>query len=413
MRVVLVSNDTRGGIQPYVALGVGLLRAGHDVRVVAPENYAAFISSHGLQFSGLPGDVQGFMDGPEYAAVAKKGFLAAQLLMLRKASELIRHWMAACLSACDGADLIVAGIGGQPIAEAVAERLRTRFVQAHLQPLTPTGAFPGPLTPGWLSLLGSSGNRLSHILTRQMMWQPMRPAINAARRSVLGLPSAPFWGRIGTVGRDVLLYGFSRHVLPRPSDWRSGIHVTGYWFLDADSSWEPPAELVEFLDAGPPPIVVGFGSMKSRDAEGMAAVVVDAVRQTGQRAVLLSGWGGLRAAELPSSVIALESVPHDCLLPRASLMVHHGGAGTTGAVFRAGVPSVVVPFGADQPFWGRVVAGSGCGPAPIPQRRLDARRLAGAIVEALREPVRRRAAEVGERVRAEGGVREAVRLLTR
>ncbi|MGL5096456.1 MAG: glycosyltransferase, partial [Planctomycetia bacterium] len=299
MRFALVCNDTHGGIQPYVALGLGLQRAGHAVTLIAPRNFSAFVAARGLPFFALTGDVQAVMDSPEHAAVADKGFLAAHAFMIRKATELIHDWTRDCLTGCDGADVVVAGIGGMPIAEGAAEKLGARFVQAHLQPLTSTGAFPGALAPGWLCGLGGTVNQLTHSAGRQAKWQPLRPAVNAARRSVLNLPPAPFFGRIGKARRprDRILYGFSRHVLPPPVDWGPRVDVTGYWFLDAPDDWRPPAALSEFLAAGPPPLVVGFGSMRGRDPAAMAELVVAAVTATGRRAVLLSGWGGLKAID--------------------------------------------------------------------------------------------------------------------
>ncbi len=410
LRFAFICQDSHGGVQPYAALAVGLRRVGHEVCLVAPENYARFVRSHNLPFSQLTGDVQAFLKSAEFAAVAAKGFLAVQRLAVRKASELVTQWMTEALEACRDCDTIVAGIGGHGIAEAVAEKLGCRYIQAHLQPLTPTGAFPGPLGPSWLSRLGQSGNRLGHQITRQMMWQMSRPATNKARRTVLGIPSAPFWGRLGKPdgSRSPVLYGYSRYVLPHPREWGNSIHVTGYWFLDGAGTWSPPTELQNFLDAGSPPIVVGFGSMSDRDADATAKLVTTAVQKAGVRAVLLSGWGGVRSTDLGPSVYPIESVPHDWLYPKCSLVVHHGGAGTTGAVFRAGLPSVVVPFTAEQPFWGRRVATLGCGPNPIPRKRLTSDNLAKAIQEGLQESIRKRAAEMGELVRTEDGVRDAI-----
>lgn len=414
MRYAIVCIDTRGGTQPYLALGLGLLRAGHDVLVIAPKNYAGFVSGRGLRFFGLDGDVRGLLESPEHAGVAEKGFLASHALMIRAAAEKVRGWTRDCLAACEGADVILGGVGGMLVGEGVAEKLGARFVQAHVQPVTPTSEFPGPLAPGWLSGFGGAVNRLSHAVTRQVLWQPLRPAVNAARRSVLGLPPAPFWGRVGSARceGEAILYGYSPHVLPPPSDWGRRVHVTGYWFLDPEPSWQPPTALAEFLRDGPAPVVVGFGSMSSRDAEATAALVIEALGACGQRAILLSGWGGLGQSDLPGSALLLDAAPHGWLFPRAALAVHHGGAGTTGAALRAGIPSVVVPFAADQPFWGRLVEARRAGPRPIPRSKLTSGRLAAAITAGLGEGIRRQAARIGARVREEDGVRKAVEVLS-
>jgi sterol 3beta-glucosyltransferase len=192
------------------------------------------------------------------------------------------------------------------------------------------------------------------------------------------------------------------------------VHVTGYWFLDRKTDWQPPAELVRFLEAGTPPVYVGFGSMSGTKAQERAKIVLEALDQTGQRGLLASGWGGLQAADLPDSVFMLEQVPHDWLFPQVSAVVHHGGAGTTAAGLRAGKPTLIVPFIADQPFWGKVVDEAGLGPQPIPQKKLTATTLSAAIRQMVSEDdMRRRAEAVGEKIRAEDGIGSAVQLISR
>jgi sterol 3beta-glucosyltransferase len=209
-----------------------------------------------------------------------------------------------------------------------------------------------------------------------------------------------------------VLQAFSRHVVPRPSDWPDSAVVTGYWFLDEGVDWTPPRELADFLDAGPPPVFVGFGSMAGRDPARTARTVLAAVARSGQRALIVSGWGGLRVDEPPPGVFVAESVPYDWLLPRVAAVVHHGGAGTTAAGLRAGKPTVVCPFVADQPFWGARVAALGVGPRPIPQRRLGEAELAAAILEAVGDAgMRDRAERLGAQIRAEDGVAAAVEVI--
>jgi UDP:flavonoid glycosyltransferase YjiC (YdhE family) len=209
-----------------------------------------------------------------------------------------------------------------------------------------------------------------------------------------------------------MLYCYSPAVVPKPPDWGEHAHVTGYWFLDHPPDWQPPADLVDFLESGPPPIYVGLGSISSRDPEKTSRIVLDSLRQAGQRGVIATGWGGLSQSDLPDEVFVTEAVPHDWLFPRMAAVVHHGGAGTTGAGLRASVPSIIVPVSNDQPFWGRRVKALGAGPAPIPRKRLTADRLAHAICVAVTdEAIRKRAAELGETIRAEDGVANAVRII--
>jgi UDP:flavonoid glycosyltransferase YjiC (YdhE family) len=206
-----------------------------------------------------------------------------------------------------------------------------------------------------------------------------------------------------------VLYGYSSHVIPKPSDWGEDTHVTGYWFLDPVDEWTPPAALIEFLEAGPPPVFIGFGSMSSRKPEETTDLIVEAVGRARQRAIILSGWGGLQRSSVPDTVFMVDSVPYPWLFPRVSAVVHHGGAGTTSAGLRAGVPSMVIPFFGDQPFWGQRVAALGVGPEPVPRKKLSVERLAQAIEEAVTdERMGRRAAELGAKIRAEDGIGRAV-----
>ncbi len=189
------------------------------------------------------------------------------------------------------------------------------------------------------------------------------------------------------------------------------MHVVGYWFRP-DEPYEPPADLAAFLTDGPPPVYVGFGSMVSRDPAMLTQTVLDALAQAGQRGIILGGWAGLAQSDLPPTVLRLESVPHDWLFPQVAAVVHHGGVGTTHAGLRAGRPSVIVPFFGDQPFWADRVYALGAGPSPIPRSGLTADTLARAIDQSVSdEPMARRAADIGQQVRGEDGVGEAVALV--
>jgi sterol 3beta-glucosyltransferase len=205
-----------------------------------------------------------------------------------------------------------------------------------------------------------------------------------------------------------VLFSFSRHVVPPPPDWPESVRVTGYWFLDEGQTWQPPSRLVEFLDAGPPPVFISFGSMVGPYPADTARVVLEALARTGQRGLIVTGWGGLTVPDPPPEVHVAEFVPYDWLLPQVAAVVHHGGAGTTAAGLRAGKPTVICPFVADQPFWGRRVNALGVGPPSIPQRKLTAARLAKAIHQAVTDaPMQQRATELGAKIRAEDGIATA------
>ena len=212
--------------------------------------------------------------------------------------------------------------------------------------------------------------------------------------------------------RVPILSGYSQHVLPRPADCDALNHVTGFWFLDPPADWEPPADLVDFIGAGEPPVYIGFGSMGNRNPEQTTRLVLEALTLSGQRGILASGWGGLSQTDLPSTVHMVKSVPHSWLFPQIAAVVHHGGAGTTAAGLRAGVPSILTPFFGDQPFWGKRVAELGVGTAPISRKRLTAEKLAQVITQAVSDiGMRQRAADLGNNIRAEDGAKQAASLI--
>jgi UDP:flavonoid glycosyltransferase YjiC (YdhE family) len=412
VRIAIIATGSRGDVQPYVALGKGLLEAGHAVRLVTHLNYEALVTAHGLEYWPVDADVAEIAQGAEMRELLEGGnFLSIMSHMAKQAKHGAIKLTQAALSASQGMDLLLGGMGGVFAGVSVAEKLKLPFLQAYLVPFSPTSAFPSVLLPAQLPWYPGWLNRLSHHLTRQLMWQAFRAGDASARREILGLPRGSFWGPYTSERTTAcpVLYGLSPAVVPPPPDWGDGIQVTGYWFLDSNDGWAPPAELTAFLASGPTPVYVGFGSMSSRKPEETAELMLQALQRAGQRAILLSGWGGLSSADLPETVLMVDSVPHSWLFPRVAAVVHHGGVGTTAAGLRAGVPSVVIPFFGDQPFWGQRVADLGVGPSPIVRRRLTADNLAQAIRTAVTDvSMRQRAAELGATIRAEDGIRVAV-----
>jgi sterol 3beta-glucosyltransferase len=236
-----------------------------------------------------------------------------------------------------------------------------------------------------------------------------RSPINQFRKSVLDLPPAK--GENILRGKPITkLYAYSEAVVPRPADWDESSVVTGYWFLDAPANWQPDPQLVRFLQEGSMPVYIGFGSMFIGGGKHKTEIAIQALRLAGQRGILATGWGGLTADSSSKDIFVLDSIPHDWLFPKVATIVHHGGAGTTGAAIRAGKPQIICPFVGDQFFWGRRVADLGVAPSPIPQTILTAERLADAMKYAVTNAnLQQRALSIGETIRAENGVERAVR----
>jgi UDP:flavonoid glycosyltransferase YjiC (YdhE family) len=267
-----------------------------------------------------------------------------------------------------------------------------------------TTRYPGVLLPG-LPRLAGAGNLVGQLLTEAAIRLPFLPAKQAARRA-LG-------GRTRTVPKlSGSVYGISPTVIQAPAQRSHDRVVTGYWFDAIDADEALPPEVEDFLadNATDPVVSIGFGSMVAPDPEGLRGLLADAARSAGARVVLIAGAGavGDTPAKDRSDLLVVPSIPHRALFHRMDVNVHHGGAGTTANALAAGVPSVVVPFGADQPFWGRRAADLGVAPPPIPISRLTRERLADALRLALSDPTMRSlTAGLGARIRSEDGTGRA------
>ena len=421
LKILVLTLGSRGDVQPYVALGQGLRAAGHDVSICTSEHFAAFITAHGLDYRHMNNgfvDLIGSMEGR--AAIAGLdnllGTLRVMASMLPRVGPLQVETLqdAWCAAQAVQPDLILFH-PKIPGAVDIADALGVPVIMAPLFPqYVATGEFP---TLGFPALPFGAGYRrgtyhLVHWLAGRIGGGPIRRwrcnNAMAPRPAALGLFT-------DAAGHPIpVLHGYSTVVSARPTDWPETAVVAGAWSLAAPGDWLPQAALLEFLAAGPPPVYVGFGSMAGRDPTRVTRIVLEALRLSGRRGLLALGWGGLDPPALPPDVMAIDQAPHDWLFPQVAAVVHHGGAGTTEAALRAGKPSVVCPFFGDQPFWGRRVHTLGAGPAPIPQKRLTAGRLAAAIREAATDPSMSDAAEaLGRRLRREHGVASTVRWIER
>ena len=415
MKITVSVIGSRGDVQPTVALSKSLRHAGHEVCLFTHEMFEDLAREHGVTFVPLPGD-------PRQSLIATAAVeLGNNPIRLRRwlrenFRPVVRDLFTLMLEVAEGSDLIVnssLSIAGFH----VAERLGIPAISTQLQPTTVTRAFPGavvPPPPDWIPFR-SAYNVVLTKFGNQMVLQMLRPLTNECRKEILNLPplGAHYWWKVDSPRSDIpMIYAYSPTVLPRPSDWGPYKQVSGYWFLDRATDYHPPDQLAAFLDTGLPPVYIGFGSMIDHERNEMTRLVIKAVEKAGQRAILHTGWSELGSDAMPDSILVVDDVPHDWLFPRLAAVVHHGGAGTTASGLRAGLPTVTVPFFGDQFFWGWRVQELGAGPRWIPRKRLTADRLATAIHRAVDdESIRRRAKTIGERIRSEDGLGQAVSLI--
>lgn len=408
MRVSIHTLGTRGDLQPYLALARGLTRRGHQVLLVAPAQFADMVEAEGIGFAALPAEFLEVLNSPEAKEVMGKsgpGF-GAGFKLLKHYRGLMRQVLDIEWESARGfspnAILYHAKALGAP---HVASRLGVpSFLTSPLPGFTPTSAFPTPLLP--FANLGPL-NRPSHALMIHAGNLIFAKGIRQWRSQALGLP-----GRGKARPDRGTLYGYSPHVLPRPDDWGQDVAVTGYWFLD-NPDWVPDAALRDFLASGDKPFYAGFGSMPGDAPEQLTRAVVDGLRQAGKRGVIAMAGGAMQALEGMDDMHFIAGAPHDRLFPLMQGTLHHGGAGTTGAALRAGIPTAICPFVGDQPFWARQVVRLGVGPAPLDLRTMEAGHMAEAIRAMDDAGMRQRAARLGEAIRAEDGIAAAIAFLER
>ena len=409
MKITILTYGSRGDVQPFVALALGLQKAGHSVRLAAPHRFADLAAHYNTPFAPLLGDPE------EISALAnnvRHDVFGAVKSMAEYVFSIAPPVLRAALAACDDADLIVHSFFFTTFADSLARARDIPDVSVQLLPMfMPTRAYPmialPNIPPGALSYF-------THWLTTQIFRQVVQMGLRQLRRAepeIFNLKLAWPFDTSHSV-RTPLLFAYSPTILSQPDDSKAPhIHITGYFFLEAPETYRPPQELLDFLAAGDAPVCVTFGSMVNRESERIDALVRAALAQTRQRGIILTGWGGRKPAEHTDDLFYFDAVPHDWLFPRCKSVIHHGGVGTTAASLRAGIPNIIVPHAIDQPFWGKRVAAIGAGPAPIDLAHLSVETLAAAFAQANSPALRARAHELGRLIRAEDGVGEAVRLI--
>ena len=407
MNITILTYGSRGDVQPFIPLSLALMARGHKVILAAPSRFRSLVEEYGITFYSLEGDPEDL--SRRFNDVGYNFFKQIREMMshaLDIAAEMVRQTD----DACKDADLIIHTFAHLVGAHTLAREKNIPDVHIQTFPtFSPTGDYPNVTLPNTnIRFL----NRLTHtfslhfsLLMSKLGYEQVRRKQGWLKRK-LYFPFKPSPAH----PRPPILCAWSPSLLPPSNDWESTVHVTGYYFLPFDESYSPPNGLDEFLITEDSPVCVSFGSMVNKDVERIDEIVREAIKRTGNRAVILSGWGSAKH-ESTDDLLYLETAPHDWLLPKCKMLIHHGGAGTTSAALLAGIPQVVIPFTADQPFWGRRVHAVGVGPEPILVKKLSVDLLVQAIVEAESDVIRNSAQVIGQAIRAEGGVDKAIDLV--
>ncbi|MFI7597914.1 glycosyltransferase [Actinoplanes sp. NPDC049681] len=392
VRILIVTAGSHGDVAPFTGLGRRLHEAGHHVALAAHERFAGLVRGCALEHRPLPGDPVDLVRA-RTAAPSPEAARSVFAAFLDDLGDGVVQAVAA------GTDVVLTAFGPAPLSRLAAGAFGIPSVGVYLAPGVPTREFPPPGRP-----TGTPDENLA--AGREMLARTgaLYADVLGRLRARLDLPPGP-------ADDGVVCHGYSPTVVPRPADWPENVQVTGYWWPARKPGWRPPDRLADFLETGPPPVFVGFGSM-TPERERLQETVATAVRRCGVRAVVQSGWGGLEP--VGDDMLLVGDVPHEWLFPRTAAVVHHAGAGTTGAGLRAGVPAVAVPVLVDQPFWADRLHRLGVAPPPVPMQDLTA----DSLTEALRSCLdgaayRDRAAAIGRRIREEDGPGAVISLVGR
>jgi sterol 3beta-glucosyltransferase len=404
MRIGIIAVGTRGDVQPCIVIGNSLQAEGHTVTLIAGGGFAETITKHGLGFIDVGVDIRAVMSGATGRSWVG-GSRWLELYHIRQTFMAVAQPIIGQLIAhIPTFDVVITGLTMLPVTLPVAQYAGIPLINLLFAPVYPSQAG----TANLIAVRPRATSRLN-LITQPLMLRGMWYVGGEAAQITceqLGMPPITYDTFVDAWLETPTVIAVSPLIAHPPPDYPDHVQVTGFLFQDM-LVWYPPPDLEAFLNAGPPPIYIGFGSMAGYRNTSPLPMILKAL--DGRRAVINRGWAAIATEPVPDSVFVLDDAPHGWLFPRMAAIVHHGGAGTTAVGLRSGVPSVIIPHIADQPFYGRRVHELGCGPAPIPRRGLNARKLKHALDQVLHDAqMRSRAANIGQAIANEEGLADTL-----
>ena len=416
MRITILTQGTRGDVQPCIALGVGLRKAGHQVTIASHQLFEDFISENGLDFTDIGGDPSQWHQKKQWKKGDGKGFnwiKADRDRLLETANQqLDKLW-----KACQDADVIL-WTNLFMICHQMAEALNIPSFGINPYPTSPTNNFACPWSFGRYLDGFRLYNWLTWMISFQVYWQLLRKVVNQWFQKNLQKPGFSWRGAYHDIvieKQTPVIFGFSPSLLPKPTDWQDWLHVTGYWFLDTPKSYKLPQDLVNFLEKGESPIYIGFGSVANDQPEVTTNIILQALKLTGYRGILDLGWGGINKASIDNDQIfwidKTYNILHEQLFPHLKGLVHHGGSGTTTVGIKSGIPTTIIPTFGDQFLWARQISNLGLGTPPIFKSNLNVDTLASALdILVKNKTITNKTQEFSQKLKAEYGVTKAIKI---
>ena len=408
--ITVLCSGSRGDIQPYIALAQQLKKLGKDVRITAGKSFEKFITDYGVDFFPLTADYQTADIDQDLLKDAQSSDNPLKMLLtfnkMKKVAEKVASTMTGEMyNACNNSELIVYHPGCS-VGYFAAQQMSIPAVLASPFPMHKTKEIASVVAYGRYNLPAS----FSYTLLQTMLWMTGKSGIQNYWKKHFGRRPNEFGCPFEKVNeRYPAVISCSNAVFRRPVDWNENIHQYGYWFVEENVDYTPKKELADFLQNGEPPVYVGFGSMfHQEDKEHFIKLIVEALQKSGKRGIVC-GMGELHG--MPESIFSVPSIPHTWLFRRVCAVCHHGGAGTTAAGFRAGVPSIIIPFSNDQFAWAHRAFDIGVGAPPIHKKKLTADRLAEAIDFALTDTVKAKSEALGNTIVQENGAMQCAKVI--
>ncbi len=410
--ITILCSGSRGDFQPYIALAQQLKKLGKDVRIAASKSFEGFIRGYGIDVFPVEADIETLNVDPKLLKAAGSADNPLKMLLaFNKMKEYGIYMVNDYYSACDGSELIIYH-PGCTIGYFAAQKFGVPSVLASPFPMHKTKEYLSVVMYG-KTKSNVLTNKISYAMIQGMLWMASKDSVKGFWKKRFGKApdnfGCPFERH--TDKKHPAIVSCSNYVFKRPQDWNENIYQNGYWFVEEPSEYRPSDELAAFLDACDKPVYIGFGSMTSLEKhDGLAEIAVEALIISGKRGIIC-GMG--RPENLPENIIAIDGAPHTWLFERVSAVCHHGGAGTTAAGFKAGVPSIIIPFSNDQFAWAHRAYDLGVGSKPIPKKELSAEKLADAIRNALTDEIVANADNLGKKIASENGAMACAEIIVK
>lgn len=408
--ITIICAGSRGDFQPYIALAQELKKLGEEIRIAGFTEFESFVRNYEIDYIPIEADYEKLGVDPKMlkqAGSADNPF--KMLLTFNKMKKYGAEIAKETYASLEGSDLIVYH-PGCTIGYFAAQEMGIPAVLASPFPMNKTNEYLSIVTYG-KSKPTKLNKIISYKMIQGMLWLASSNTVKQYwKKRFERLPNnfGNPYERISKKHQAIV--SCSNFVFPRPKDWNENIHQSGYWFVEENIEYRPSKELEEFINKGEKPVYIGFGSVfNNEEKDELVKIIIDAMRKCGTRGII-SGMGEID--NLPDNLISVGSIPHTWLFENVSVVCHHGGAGTTAAGFRAGVPSVIIPFSNDQFAWAHRAFDLDVGAKPIYRKNLTADKLVEGINFALDKNIASNAKKLSQSIASENGALDCAKVIT-